>query len=90
MATSGEPVSGWDLAGAAQDTLQVIWGEFAGSLAAAPERLWIRIRAIDSTFYEVATDDETVIERIEAAFDDVRRSDHAWTPAVGDEDSTPE
>ncbi|WDZ75177.1 hypothetical protein PWG15_11130 [Ensifer adhaerens] len=87
MARSGERVGGKDLAAAANDTRQVIWGAFCGSLPTAPDQLWVRIRAIDSTFYEVTTDDETVLGKIEATFDDVRRFDETWMPIRGDGDT---
>ncbi|OCP01731.1 MULTISPECIES: hypothetical protein [unclassified Ensifer] len=87
MARSGEAVSGRELAAVAQDTLQVIWGEFSGSLPAISDELWVRIRAIDSTFYEVTTADETVVEKIEATFDGVRRFDEVWKPFLGDGDT---
>ncbi|WP_077960579.1 hypothetical protein [Ensifer adhaerens] len=83
MAQAGEPVDGGALHAAAQDTLQVIWGEFSGFLPSAPHRTWVTIRAIDSTFYEVTTDDAAVVERIETGFDDVRRFDAIWAADDG-------
>ncbi|MGZ2484218.1 hypothetical protein ACVITL_002741 [Rhizobium pisi] len=71
MALLGEPVPGRDLAAAAQDTLQIIWGEFSASLPSAPDSDWVVIRAIDSTFYEIATDDEKVLKKVETHFADV-------------------
>ncbi|MBB3440962.1 hypothetical protein [Rhizobium sp. BK379] len=85
MAQSGKPVSGRDLAAAAQDTLQVIWGEFTGSLPANPDRAWVVIRAIDSTFYEVITDDQKVLRTVERRFADVRQHDSAWKAMAREE-----
>lgn len=80
-AQSGSMVEGRQLAAAAQDVRQVIWGEFTGFLQSAPDRTWIIVRAIDSTFYEITTDDETVLQRVETGFQGVRRSDAPWKSA---------
>ena len=80
MAQLGEPVPGRDLAAAVQDTRRVIWGEFSASLPSAPDRDWVVIRAVDSTFYEIATDDEKVLKKIEKHFADVRPYDSLWKP----------
>lgn len=84
MAQLGEPVPGRDLAAAAQDTRQVIWGEFSASLPSAPDKDWVVIRAIDSAFYEVATDDEKILTKVEAHFADVRHYDSLWQPMPRD------
>ncbi|MGR6431014.1 hypothetical protein ACU5AY_08860 [Rhizobium sp. PAMB 3174] len=65
-------LSGSDLAALAENTRQVIWGEFVGSLPAQSDRPWVIIRAVDSTFYEIVSDDETVLNRIGSAYRDVR------------------
>lgn len=65
-------VSGPVLAALAEATHQVIWGEFTGRFPAETDRSWITIRAVDSSFYEVTTLDDTAISKIKAAFRDVR------------------
>ncbi|MFK3963376.1 hypothetical protein ACI2KT_07290 [Ensifer adhaerens] len=80
-AQSGSMIEGRHLAAAAQDVLQIIWGEFTGFLPGTPNSPWIVIRAIDSTFYEITTDDETVLQRVETGFQGARRSDAPWKPA---------
>jgi hypothetical protein len=71
FAASGSSVSGAMLSKAAHEAHQVIWGEFTATL---PEQAdpWVVIRAIDSTFYEVTSSDESVLGAIRAAFRDVR------------------
>ncbi|OWV83819.1 hypothetical protein ATY75_04410 [Rhizobium sp. N122] len=65
-------LSGPDLAALAEKTRQVIWGEFVGSLPAELNEKWVAIRAADSTFYEIETDDETVLTKIKSTYKDVR------------------
>ncbi|OAP34322.1 hypothetical protein ATB98_23705 [Sinorhizobium saheli] len=81
MAQSDKRVTGQLLTEAARDTLQVIWGEFTGSLPQAPDQDWVIIRAIDSTFYEVTTNDDEVLRQVEASFGDVRFCDKVWKPS---------
>jgi hypothetical protein len=70
LARDGSPVSGTILAQLANDTGQVIWGEFT---AALPQQDgWITVQAIDSTFYEVTTMDAAVLNKIKSAYKDVR------------------
>ena len=71
LAASGSSVSGLMLAEYAHATSQVIWGQFAGSLPAQSD-IWVVIRAIDSTFYEVTTSDDEVLAKIKSAYNDVR------------------
>ena len=65
-------LSGSDLAAIAENTQQVIWGEFVGSEPTQSERPWVIIRAIDSTFYEIDSDDEAVLSKISSTYKDVR------------------
>ena len=65
-------ISGTVLADMANRTVQVIWGEFIGSLPSGEE--WIIIRAIDSSFYEIVTSDEPTLAALSANFRDIRRS----------------
>jgi hypothetical protein len=71
LAANGSSVSGLILAEYAHATRQIIWGQF---VAAHPEQagVWLVIRAIDSTFYEVITSDEVVLAKIRSAYKDVR------------------
>lgn len=65
-------LSGSELAALAETTRQVIWGEFVGWGPTRSDRTWMTIRAIDSTFYEIDTDDEAVLSKINATYKDVR------------------
>jgi hypothetical protein len=70
LARAGSPIRGTMLSELANETRQVIWGEFS---AALPQQdSWITIRAIDSTFYEVTTMDAAVLNKIKSAYKDVR------------------
>ena len=71
IAASGSSVSGATLSEAAQEAAQVIWGQFAATL---PEQSdpWVVIRAIDSTFYEVTSSDDAVLNAVQSAYVDVR------------------
>ena len=71
LAGNGLPVSGTVLAELAKATVQVIWGEFAAVLP-RQESLWVTLRAIDSSFYEVSTTDAVVLDKIKSAYKDVR------------------
>ena len=72
MAQADTRVSGPVMAELAQGTRQVIWGEFVGSLPEQPGRPWLTIRAVDSTFYEITSEDKEVVHQIRSAFKDVR------------------
>lgn len=68
-------LSGTDLAVLAENTRQVIWGEFVGSAPAVSDKRWVIIRAIDSTYYEIETNDEGVLNKISSTYKDVRAGD---------------
>jgi hypothetical protein len=70
---------GYELAALAKKTSQVIWGEFNGSLPSKSKGIWITIRAIDSTFYEITTDDAAAIKKIRSTFKDIRSVDGPTT-----------
>jgi hypothetical protein len=89
MAEAGEPVSGEALMAAARDTGQILWGTFTAFLPAIHGRQWLVIRAIDSSFYEITTDDRKAISRIEARFKEVRFHDEMWQPATRDPNFVP-
>jgi hypothetical protein len=71
LASGGSSVSGLKFAEYAHATWQVIWGQFVGILPAQSD-IWVVIRAIDSTFYEVTTSDDVVLAKIKSAYKDVR------------------
>jgi hypothetical protein len=75
LAAESASVSGPVLAALAEATNQVIWGQFVGRLPGDGDDAWMIIRAVDSTFYEVTTRDDTAIGKIKAAFRDVRTTD---------------
>lgn len=79
VANKGLSLSGRELSEIAQRTVQVIWGEFTAALPHALYTPWITIRAIDSSFYEVITSDESVLKIIVSAFKDVRPAETPWT-----------
>ena len=67
----GTVLSGDELIRIASGISQVIDGDFR-TIAEPGAPTWLRIRAIDSTEYVVATADEAVLAQIRAAFHDVR------------------
>lgn len=75
LAVIGVRIRGHTLAALAKETNQVIWGEFAGSLYGTKGAPWVTIRFIDSTFCEVETYDEAVLDTIKSSFRDVRQGD---------------
>ena len=75
LAQANARLPGAALVTLAGNTSQVIWGEFVGSLPEEPARESVTIRAADSTFYEVETDDEAVINKINSTYDDVREGE---------------
>ncbi len=79
LAQDDARLSGFDLAALAEKTQQVIWGEFVGSRPMQSDKTWVTIRAVDSTFYEIDTDDETVLSKISSTYDDVRTGEAAIT-----------
>lgn len=72
LAQDNARLSGSDLAALAEKTRQVIWGEFLGSRPTQSDKTWVIIRAVDSTFYEIDTDDKAVLSKISSTYKDVR------------------
>ncbi|MDQ0455045.1 hypothetical protein [Rhizobium paknamense] len=72
LAANNACLSGSDLACLAENTRQVIWGEFTARNSEQPGNPWVIIRAVDSTFYEIETDDETVLTTITSSYKDIR------------------
>ncbi|NEU13214.1 hypothetical protein G3T14_13865 [Methylobacterium sp. BTF04] len=74
LAASGRRIKGDRLRDLANGTQQVIWGEFQGYVDASATVPVLIVRAIDSTFYEVATNDPRVLQNLKATFRDVRQA----------------
>jgi hypothetical protein len=72
LATSGRRIKGDRLRDLANGTKQVIWGEFQAYADASATVPVFIVRAIDSSFYEVATNDPRVLQNLRATFRDVR------------------
>ena len=77
LAEARTRVSGDNLAAIAARTRQVIWGQFIAYLGQKPEP-WLILSAIDSTFWEIITEDTSVLEKIKQAFKDVRPSEERY------------
>jgi len=75
LAKEDAELSGPELARLARETHQVIWGQFVGAFPSKSRDRWITIRAVDSTYYEITTIDEAVLNKIKSAFNDVRHAD---------------
>ena len=72
LADTSAEVIGEELLAIADDTVQVIWGDFVGALPADPDQQWLIIRAVDSSFFEIETSDQGSIAAIKSHFHDVR------------------
>lgn len=72
LATSGWRIKGDRLRDLANGTQQVIWGEFQAYVDASATVPVLIVRAIDSSFYEVATNDPRVLQNLKVTFRDVR------------------
>jgi hypothetical protein len=73
LAEAKSRVNGDNLAAIAAKTRQVIWGQFIAYLGKKGEP-WLMLSAIDSTFWEIITEDALVLEKIKRSFKDVRPS----------------
>ncbi len=88
LAQEDGQLSGSDLAALAANTRQVIWGEFVGLAPTQSDKPWVIIRAVDSTFYEIVSDDEAVLSKIGSTYKDVRTGEApitSWLLDHGDE-----
>lgn len=72
LADTSARIDGDELLAIADDTAQVIWGDFHGALADDADREWLIVRAIDSSFFEIETSDQIVLAMIKSSFKDVR------------------
>lgn len=75
LALQDARIPGPDLAALTKEMHQVVWGEFVGSFPSKSQERWVTIRSVDSTFYEVTSLDDMVLNRMRSAFIDVRLAD---------------
>lgn len=75
LAERDAKITGSELLKFARESYQVIWGEFLASSNDVEMDIWVIIRAIDSSFFEIVTLDEVVIRKIKTHFRDVRHGD---------------
>ena len=68
VSDSGEPISGRRLLELASGVSQTIDGDFYCYRNGLPSRPWVTIRAIDSSAFDVDSEDATVIGRIKGHF----------------------
>ena len=73
LSDSGLPVNGSELLRLASNVYQVIDGDFVATLP-CEQYPWLIIRAIDSSEYVVATNDDDFLEKVRERFKDVRDS----------------
>ena len=72
LSMQGVRVDGSELMRLAEKVDQVIWGEFRAFKDPTSDKPWLIVRAIDSHFYEVESDETAVHDAIDSAFRDVR------------------
>jgi len=77
LASLSATIEGAELLSLADDTVQVIWGNFKGKLSENSDESWVTIRAFDSSFYEVETSDEAALACLVSRFRDVRFEDRS-------------
>ncbi len=88
LAQDDGQLSGSDLAAIAENARQVIWGAFVGLAPTQSDTPWVIIRAVDSMFYEIDSDDEVVLDKINSTYKDVRTGEApitSWLLDHGDE-----
>ena len=71
LSRSQSRVSGALLRKLVEACTQIIWGEFT-AFEAGSQTPWVIVRAIDSSWCEIETDDEDVQARVRRTFADVR------------------
>lgn len=71
LVATAMPISGMALLIVSTNTPQIVWGEFI-AIVPGESSPWLTLRAIDSTFYEIATDDDAALDTVRSAFKDVR------------------
>lgn len=70
VAATSSRIKGRRLLEIADRTDQVIWGEFSGFRQDEADLPWIRIIAVDSSWFEVICEDRALLERVASAFSD--------------------
>src|SRR5690606_38577210 len=70
---AGRVLTGAEMFRLADGGRQIIWGDFE-AYRPTDARPWLIVRAIDSTFYTVITEDEGLLTRVRGRFRDVRDS----------------
>ena len=70
---AGKRLSHADFIKAAAETRQVIWGTFKAYDDRSGPNAWLSISAVDSTFWEIVTDDLDARRSICTGFGDVRK-----------------
>jgi hypothetical protein len=71
LAGSGKQVSGEALRSLVDSLHQVIWGEFRAFDGSASSP-WVIVRAIDSSYFEIETDDDVVVDLVRRHFNNVQ------------------
>ncbi|TXM66564.1 hypothetical protein FV218_20260 [Methylobacterium sp. WL69] len=71
LSGSQSRVSGTLLTELVHQTVQIIWGEFT-AYEEGEDAPWVIVRAIDSSWCEVETGDESVLDQVRRIFADVR------------------
>jgi hypothetical protein len=71
LAGSGQRVSGEALSSLVDGLHQVIWGEFKAFDGSATNP-WVIVRAIDSSNFEIETDDDVVVDLVRRHFNNVQ------------------
>ena len=79
LAETETKLSGGELLDLAEDTVQVIWGEFIGIAPSDLDQKWLTIRAVDSSYWEIITSDDAVLEKVRTAYSDVQSDNDAST-----------
>lgn len=84
FANTDETLTGRHLRALAKQTTQVIWGEFTAYLSGKDRQdsdhgPWLTIRAIDSSYFEIATGDEAALKTLRGAFKQIGPADPPFT-----------
>lgn len=75
LTRTGERIIGTRLVEIALSVRQIIWGEFKGYRDQSSEKPRVSLVAIDSTFWEVDSEEASFLNRIAKAFDHVEKLD---------------
>jgi len=78
LLTSDQFISKHELDLSSQLTHQLIWVELRGFESITAIEPTVFIRAIDSTFFEIETENPEIIERVKQCFKNVGLHEHRW------------